>query len=139
MRVLIVKLGSIGDIVHTLPSLAAIRQALPGAEISWVVEERSAEILRDNPLIDNLIEVDTHSIRSRMSVDEILATVRHQIRGLRRFKFDCRTRLSGADQIGGDSKTLRCKTPVGFSREALREPVSRLLLTDTVMTEPGYM
>jgi ADP-heptose:LPS heptosyltransferase len=49
MRVLIVKLGSIGDVVHTLPSLAAIRAAFPDAEISWVVEQRSAEILRGNP------------------------------------------------------------------------------------------
>ena len=49
--ILIVKLGSSGDNSHTLPALAAIRQALPDAEILWVVEERSAEILRQNLLI----------------------------------------------------------------------------------------
>jgi heptosyltransferase-1 len=38
MRILIVKLGSIGDIVHTLPALAALREGFPDAEISWVVE-----------------------------------------------------------------------------------------------------
>jgi lipopolysaccharide heptosyltransferase I len=59
MRILIVKLGSIGDIVHTLPALDAIRKGLPQAEISWVVEHSTSEILRDNPLIDHLIEVDT--------------------------------------------------------------------------------
>ncbi|MBP7415441.1 MAG: glycosyltransferase family 9 protein, partial [Pyrinomonadaceae bacterium] len=63
MRILIIKLGSIGDIIHTLPSLAAIRHALPDAHISWVAEEKSAEILRGNPFIDELIEVDTHSLR----------------------------------------------------------------------------
>ena len=47
MRILIVRLGSIGDIVHTLPSVAAIRRAHPEAEISWVVERRASEILRD--------------------------------------------------------------------------------------------
>ena len=78
MRILIVKLGSIGDIIHTLPSLAAIRGALPDAEISWVVEERSAEILRGNPLIDNLIEVDTHSIRGGKVIEEILLDVSKQ-------------------------------------------------------------
>ena len=71
VQVLIVKLGSIGDIVHTLPALAAIRAALPSAEISWAVETRSAELLRGNPLIDNLIEVDTRSIREGMSIDEV--------------------------------------------------------------------
>ena len=137
MRILIVKLGSIGDIVHTLPSLSAIRQALPDAEISWVVEQRSAEILRDNPLIDNLIEVDTHSIRSRMSVDEILATIRHQIRGLRKFKFDVALDFQGLIKSAAIAKLSGAKRRWGFSREALREPVSRLLLTDTVATDQG--
>jgi len=59
MRILFVKLGSIGDVVHTLPALAAVRRALPRAEISWVVERRAAELLRDNPLLKTLIEVDT--------------------------------------------------------------------------------
>src|SRR5260370_37973037 len=49
MRILIVKLGSIGDIVHTLPALAAMREALPDSEITWAVERGAAEILRDNP------------------------------------------------------------------------------------------
>ncbi|GAC1399675.1 MAG: hypothetical protein NVSMB56_14700 [Pyrinomonadaceae bacterium] len=42
MRILIVRLGSIGDIVHALPALAAVRRALPSAEISWAVETRAA-------------------------------------------------------------------------------------------------
>src|SRR6266849_5762475 len=57
MRILIVKLGSIGDVVHTLPALAAMRRALPDAEISWLVERGSAEILRDNPDLDRLIDL----------------------------------------------------------------------------------
>ncbi|MGI8849796.1 MAG: lipopolysaccharide heptosyltransferase I, partial [Pyrinomonadaceae bacterium] len=64
MNILIVRLSSIGDIVHTLPALAAIRKALPEAEISWVVEKSSAEILRNNQLVKNLIEIDTRSLRS---------------------------------------------------------------------------
>jgi len=135
MRVLIVKLGSIGDVVHTLPSLAAIRAAFPDAEISWVVEQRSAEILRGNPLIDNLIEVDTHSIRGGMSVDEIVATIRHQIRGLRKFKFDVALDFQGLIKSAAIAKLSGAKRRWGFSREALREPVSRLLLSDTVSTE----
>ena len=63
MRILIVKLSSIGDIVHTLPVLAAIRHELPDAEIAWAVERSAAEILRGNKLIDNLIEIDTRSLR----------------------------------------------------------------------------
>src|SRR5947209_19961642 len=88
MRILIVKLGSIGDIVHTLPSLAAIRRSLPRAEISWAVERRAAEILRDNPLLNSLIEVDTNALtRWPLSVHTLLAP-RQQLRRIRASSFD---------------------------------------------------
>ncbi len=73
MRILFVKLGAIGDIIHTLPALAAVCAAVPGAEIGWVAEERSAEILRGNPLIDDLIEVNTRSIRATRQLDKLFA------------------------------------------------------------------
>ena len=83
MRILIVKLGSIGDIVHTLPALAAIRTAMPQAEISWVVERRSSEILKDNPILNRLIEVDTKALRRGLMSGETLRAPRQQLRRLR--------------------------------------------------------
>src|SRR5437879_13422656 len=80
MRILIVKLGSIGDIVHTLPALAAIRRALPDSEISWAVECDTAEILRDNPLLDNLIEIDTKALRRGLMSGQALRAPRQQVR-----------------------------------------------------------
>src|SRR4051812_42378271 len=88
MRILIVKLGSIGDIVHTLPVLAAMRRALPRAEISWVVERRAAEILRDNQILDSLIEVDTKALRRWPMSGETLLAPRRQLRRLRASTFD---------------------------------------------------
>ncbi len=65
MKVLIIKLSSIGDVVQTLPALRALREGLerrapsggPKPEIDWLVEEPSSSVLRGNPLIDNLIVV----------------------------------------------------------------------------------
>ena len=136
MRLLIVKLGSIGDIIHTLPSLAAIRGALPDAEISWVAEERSAEILRGNPLIDNLIEVDTQALRGGMVIEEILLNASKQIRGLRQFKFDIAIDFQGLWKSAMIAKLSGAKSRWGFSRDGLREPACRILLTDTVETPP---
>ena len=132
MRLLIVKLGSIGDIIHTLPSLAAIRRGLPDAEISWVVEARSAEILRENPLIDNLIEVDTHSMRGRRMIRGILPSAGRQLKMLRQFKFDVSLDFQGLLKSAMIAKLSGAKSRWGYSRDALREPASRLLLTDTV-------
>ena len=94
MRILIVKLGSIGDIVHTLPSLAAIRRVLPRAEISWVVERRAAEILRDNPLLNRLIEVDTKALRRWPVSGETLLATRRQLQRLRASPFDLARKLN---------------------------------------------
>lgn len=57
MRILIVKLSSIGDVVHTLPALSALKSALPNVEIDWIVEETASEILRGSPYIKNLYVV----------------------------------------------------------------------------------
>ncbi|HET6827470.1 MAG TPA: lipopolysaccharide heptosyltransferase I, partial [Ramlibacter sp.] len=38
MKILLVKLSSLGDVVHTMPAVQDIRRALPGATIDWVVE-----------------------------------------------------------------------------------------------------
>lgn len=45
MKILLVKLSSLGDVVHTLPVLQDIRAALPGAQIDWVVEPSFAPLL----------------------------------------------------------------------------------------------
>ena len=42
MNILIVKLSAIGDVIHTLPSLSALRRLYPDAHITWVVEEAAA-------------------------------------------------------------------------------------------------
>lgn len=134
MRILIVKLGSIGDIVHTLPALAAIRSALPTAQISWVVEERCAEILKGNPMIDNLIEVDTHRLRRRRDIDKIIIEAGRQFKSLRKFEFDVALDFQGLLKSATIAKLSGAKRRWGFSRAGLREPASRLLLTNAVKT-----
>src|SRR4029450_256302 len=95
MRLLIVKLGSIGDIIHTLPSLAAIRSAMPQAEISWVVERNSAEILKDNPLLDRLIEVDTEAVGARPNGWGAAAATAPAVTSVTRLGLRCSPRFSG--------------------------------------------
>jgi heptosyltransferase-1 len=132
MRILIVKLGSIGDVVHTLPSLAAIRRGLPQAEISWVVERRAAEILRDNPVLDRLIEVDTKALRRWPVSGETLLAPRQQLRRLRASTFDSALDFQGLLKSASIARLSKAKRSYGFARDALREPASRFLLTKTI-------
>ncbi len=132
MRLLIVKLGSIGDIVHTLPALAVMRRAIPDAEISWVVEERSAEILRKNPMIDNLIEVDTRSMRGGKVIEGILLDASKQVSELRSYTFDIVIDFQGLIKSGLIARLSGAKVRYGFSKSGLRESSARLFYNDTV-------
>jgi len=132
MRILIVKLGSIGDIVHTLPALAALRAAMPQAEISWVVERRSSEILRDNPLLDRLIEVDTKALRRGLMSGETLRAPRQQLRRLRASAFDLALDFQGLLKSASIARLSGARRIFGYSRPGLREPASALLLSRTI-------
>ncbi len=134
MRILIVKLGSIGDIVHTLPALAAIRKAMPDSEISWVVEHRAAEILRDNPILDRLIEVDTKALRRGLVSGETLRAPRQQLRQLRASAFDLALDFQGLLKSASIARLSGARRVFGFSKDSLREPASRLLLSKSIPT-----
>jgi len=128
-----VKLGSIGDIVHTLPSLAALRHGLPHAEISWVVERSTAEILRDNPFLDRLIEVDTKALRRGLMSGETLRAPRQQLRRLRASAFDLALDFQGLLKSASIARLSGARRIFGFSRQGLREPASRIFLSKTVV------
>src|SRR5215210_7722972 len=132
MRLLFVKLGSIGDIVHTLPALAAVRRALPRAEISWVVERRAAEILRDNPAVDRLIEVDTKALRRWPVSGETLLAPRQQLRRLRASSFDSALDFQGLLKSASIARLSTAKRIYGFDRRALREPAARFLYSKSI-------
>lgn len=132
MKILFVKLSAIGDIVHTLPALAVVRRALPDAEISWVAEERSAEILRGNEMIDHLIEVNTRSIRSGRSVNNLLGEIKKQAGELRKNRYDIAIDFQGLLKSAMIAKISGAEKRFGFDRKALREPASRMFLTETL-------
>lgn len=55
MKILIVKLSSIGDVVMATPTARVLREAFPDAYIAWVVERKSADIVVGNPYLDETI------------------------------------------------------------------------------------
>jgi heptosyltransferase-1 len=75
-RLLIVRLGAMGDVIHTLPAVAALRMAFPEATLGWLIEERWAELLctlstprsgprsAQRPLVDRVHTVNTRQWRA---------------------------------------------------------------------------
>jgi lipopolysaccharide heptosyltransferase I len=136
LKVLIVKLSSIGDIVHALPALSQIRDRLPGAEIGWAVDSRYADVLRGNELIDHLIEIDTRSLRGGKIVEEMFLDVARQFGGIRKHKFDVALDMQGLLKSGAVAKFSGAGRRWGFARRHLREPASRVFYSDTVDIDP---
>jgi heptosyltransferase-1 len=136
MRVLIVKLGSIGDIVHTLPALAALRAGMPEAEIFWVAERSSSEILKDNPVLDRLIEVDTKALRRGLMSGETLRAPRQQLRRLRASAFDVALDFQGLIKSASIARLSGARRVFGYSRAGLREPASTVFLSKRISIPP---
>lgn len=136
MKILIVKLSSIGDIVHALPALANIRREMPDAEIGWAVDGRYAEILRENPMIDHLIQLDTKSFRGGKVIEEMVLDMGRQLKPLRSHRFDTALDMQGLLKSAAVTRYSGAKKRFGFAPPDLREPASRFFYTDTVAIEP---
>jgi lipopolysaccharide heptosyltransferase I len=54
-NVLLVRLSAIGDVVDCLPALSALHKGLPGVRLTWLVEDRCADLLRGHPFLDDLV------------------------------------------------------------------------------------
>lgn len=75
MNILLVKLSAIGDVVHTLPSLGALRRLYPRAHITWVVEEAAAGLVISHPWLDHVIVLRRKSWLRNLGKGEISATI----------------------------------------------------------------
>jgi lipopolysaccharide heptosyltransferase I len=140
MRILILKLSSIGDVVHTLPAAASLRHALPEAFITWVVERRASELLKDSSVINQLIEVDTRAWRrepfSATTLEEIrsaLSLIRGSDGGSAR-RTDIAIDFQGLLKSGLVALASGAMLRVGFETADLREKASRIFLNRQVAT-----
>jgi heptosyltransferase-1 len=55
MKILIVKLSAIGDVIHTLPTLTALRRHYPNAQIDWLVEEAAADLVQGHAAVNRVL------------------------------------------------------------------------------------
>jgi len=139
-RVALVKLSSLGDVVHALPLAATLRAARPAARLTWIVERREAAILREHPALDEVIVVDTRGWRRAPSAGALAAALR-DVRALRRrlaaARFDVAIDAQGLIKSGLLLAATRARVRVGFARAVAREPLSALFATTHVTPPPA--
>jgi heptosyltransferase-1 len=63
-RILVVRLGALGDIIHALPAVATLKRRFPQSRITWMVEPRWTPILDGNPHVDRIAVLRRNSAAS---------------------------------------------------------------------------
>jgi heptosyltransferase-1 len=77
-RILIVRLSAIGDVIHAVPILCALRRSLPHAVITWVAEGHAGDLIEGHPALDRLVRLPRKWLKSPRTVWGL----RRQLRGL---------------------------------------------------------
>ena len=121
-RFLVVRLGSLGDIVHTFPAVSSLKESFPDAEIVWLTHPRWVELIASSRLANEIWPIDS---RELSSVRQVIGKIRSHswtasidYQGL--WKAACLPFLGGV------------KTRVGFSSATIREFGVPLLYTHRV-------
>lgn len=127
-RILIVRLSAIGDVLHGLPVLCALREALPTAFIGWVAEGVSAQLLKNHLALDELITVPRKWLKSPRTV----LNLRRQLRALR---FDVAIDMQGLTKSALAATLSGAQVRIGYDGHDGRE-LSRWL-NNTLVTASG--
>ncbi len=136
MRVAIVRLTSLGDVVHTLPVAHAIREHEPGAYVVWIAEEREQALLLGNPAVDEVIVGPTRRWRRELRTPgggvRVLREWRALGERLRALALDVALDVQGLLKSTIFTVLTRAPMRVGFRWPHAREPLSALFTTHRV-------
>jgi len=122
-RYLVLRLTALGDILHTLPAVAALRSAHRNARIDWVVERKWAPVLEGSPAINEVIPFDRASISGGIRC----------ARRLRQKNYTCAIDFQGLYKSSVLAALSAAPRRIGFERAWAREPGAALLYTERVV------
>jgi lipopolysaccharide heptosyltransferase I len=131
-RFLIVRLSSIGDIVHALPAAAALAESFPQAQIHWVVEKRHAMLLDSNPHVHRTLALDTLGWRGCLTSSSTWKEAGNGVFDLRRTVYSAALDFQGLWKSAVVAWLSRAQERIGFDDRWLREPSASVLYTQRV-------
>ncbi len=114
-KILIIKPSALGDIVHTLPFLAAVRTTFPAAEIHWVVARGLHTFLEGHPMINRLWIMDKDRWKQLSRLPEIITEINTFRKALANEHFDISIDLSGLLRSGLITFAAGARYKLGFS------------------------
>ncbi|MDP9338974.1 MAG: glycosyltransferase family 9 protein [Acidobacteriota bacterium] len=128
-RFLVVRLGSLGDIVHTFPAVAALRESFPAAEIIWLTHPRWKLLVASSGLASKIWTTETRSF----------SAWKKTIREIRNTAFDTAIDYQGLWKSAASPFFAGVRQRIGFSPESVREFGVPLLYTDRVHATSSHV
>jgi ADP-heptose:LPS heptosyltransferase len=128
-RFLVVRLGSLGDIVHTFPAVAALRESFPESEIVWLTHPRWKELVESSELATDIWETETRSYHSSR---EIIGRIRKK-HFTTAIDYQGLWKSAALPFFGGVSHRI------GFSSQTIREFGVPILYTDRVRCTQAHI
>src|SRR4051812_16828494 len=121
-NILIVRLGAMGDIIHSLPGAASLKHSFPEASITWVVEPRWSALLEGNGFVDRLVHFRREDWRSwkRTRAE------------LRAEKYDLAVDFQGLFKSALIAHLARPERIAGFGTKVVRERLAGLFYSTRV-------
>lgn len=132
MKVLVIKMSSMGDVIHCLPAVTDLASAVPGVQIDWVVEEGFADIVRLHPAVNRVIPVAIRRWRKAWLANQ--QEVRNFVREIRREQYDVVIDAQGL--IKSALVALLAKgVKAGFDRQSAREGAASMAYRNKIFVK----
>ena len=141
MRIAIIRLTSLGDLVHTLSLAHAIRLHDPNNYIVWIVEEREQGLLLNNPVVDEVVVGPTRfwrrELRTPAGAIKVLRELKELNDRLRALRLDVAIDAQGLLKSSIFTVLTHAPVRIGFGWRSARESLSSLFTTHRVTPPPG--
>jgi len=113
-RILVIRLGSMGDVIAALPAVASLKHSIPHSKITWVIDPKWRPLLEGNPYVDSVVHLDRR----------VLSSLRNAWRGLRAERFDLAVDFQGLIKSALVATIARSERIFGFCGKDAREPAA---------------
>jgi heptosyltransferase-1 len=127
-RILVVRLGAMGDVIHALPAVATLKHSFPHSRVSWVLRPRWMPLVEGNPFVDEVIPFD-----------RTMRGIGGAWRRLRAERFNLAVDLQGLIQSALVAGVSRADKIVGFDRSQAAERWASLFYSTGVVTNSAHI
>jgi heptosyltransferase-1 len=128
-RILVVRLGAMGDIIHTLPAVASLKHSHSGSRLTWAVEPRWAPLLAGNPFVDRLVTIRRDSP----------ASIFESLRALRAESYDFAVDFQGLIKSALVASLAAPERIFGFDNSHLRERAAGLFYSNQTASASAHI